>query len=199
MLSSAQKIDTTSFGMNSRYSFYTMEKTGEMIIHVPSRYQNSWLSVTLKAGSRELNSWKGTSGGKLLTIEFPLDPDPGTYKITADIRLATSTMYRATSDLIILPFRHNEVKTDRLTGGLITGERIMFPFGFYCYSPVQPELPEQEMVKGFNMISPYQKIIPETLKDRKAYMDRCAMLGMRVHYNLLSVSGGGGVDRKSVV
>ncbi len=194
MLASAQKTDTISFGMNSRYSFYTTEKTGEMIIHIPSRYQSSWLSVKLKADGRELNSWKGTSGGRLLTVEFPLDMNPGTYKITGEIRSASSTLYRATSELIILPFRHNEVKTDRLTGGLVTGNRIMFPFGFYCYSPVQPELPEQEVVKGFNMISPYQKIVPETLKDRKAYMDRCAMLGMRVHYNLLSVSGGGGVS-----
>ena len=28
-------------------------------------------------------------------------------------------------------------------------------------------------------------------------MDRCAELGMKVHYNLLSVSGGGGVDSKT--
>jgi len=46
------------------------------------------------------------------------------------------------------------------------------------------------------MISPYQKILPETLNERKAYMDRCAELGMKVHYNLLSVSGGGGVGSK---
>ena len=52
------------------------------------------------------------------------------------------------------------------------------------------------MVKGFNLISPYQKILPETLSERKAYMDRCAELGMKVHYNLLSVSGGGGVGSK---
>ena len=44
------------------------------------------------------------------------------------------------------------------------------------------------------MISPYQKILPETLKERKAYMDRCSQIGMKVHYNLLSVSGGGGVS-----
>ena len=85
MLASAQKTDTISFGMNSRYSFYTTEKTGEMIIHIPSRYQSSWLSVKLKADGRELNSWKGPSGGRLLTVEFPLDMNPGTDKITGEI------------------------------------------------------------------------------------------------------------------
>ena len=79
---------------------------------------------------------------------------------------------------------------------MIVNRRQFFPFGFYCYSPVSPTLPEEEIVKGFNMISPYQTILPETLKERKAYMDRCAELGMKVHYNLLSLSGGGGVDSK---
>ena len=49
------------------------------------------------------------------------------------------------------------------------------------------------MVKGFNMMSPYQKIEGKTREERKAYLDRAAELGMKVHYNLLSVSGGGGV------
>ncbi len=57
-------------------------------------------------------------------------------------------------------------------------------------------MPEEEVVRGFNLMSPYQKIEPETFEERKAYMDRCAELGMKVHYNLLSVSGGGGVGSK---
>ena len=105
-------------------------------------------------------------------------------------------IYQATTELIILSYKPNEVKTDRLTGGIIVNRRQFFPFGFYCYSPVSPTLPEEEVVKGFNMISPYQTILPETLSERKAYMDRCAELGMKVHYNLLSVSGGGGVGSK---
>jgi hypothetical protein len=44
------------------------------------------------------------------------------------------------------------------------------------------------------MMSPYQRILPETFNERKAYMDRCAQLGIKVQYNLLSVSGGGGVS-----
>src|SRR5665811_353237 len=38
--------------------------------------------------------------------------------------------------------------------------------------------------------------MPETLNERKTYMDRCAQLGMKVNYNLLSVSGSGGVGSK---
>ena len=89
------------------------------------------------------------------------------------------------------------LKLTNLPVDLLSIRRIFFPFGFYCYSPVHPLLPEEEVVKGFNMISPYQKILPETLNERKAYMDRCAQIGMKVHYNLLSVSGGGGVSSKT--
>ena len=103
---------------------------------------------------------------------------------------------KATSGLQILDPKPNEVKTDRLTGGLIVGEGYSFHSDSIAYSPVYPTLPEEEVVKGFNMISPYQKILPETFGERKAYMDRCAELGMKVHYNLLSVSGGGGVSSK---
>jgi hypothetical protein len=109
---------------------------------------------------------------------------------------AANTRYISKCNLTILSHKPNEVKTDRLTGGLIVNGRQFFPFGFYCYSPVYPTLPEEEAVKGFNMISPYQKILPETLPERKAYMDRCAQLGMKVHFNLLSVCGGGGVGSK---
>ncbi len=98
-----------------------------------------------------------------------------------------------------LPPRLNEVKTDRLHGTLIVGGLPFIPFGFYTYSPVQPTLPEEEVVRGFNMMSPYQKITDKTFKERKAYMDRCAALGMKVNYNLLSVAGGGGVGSKMEV
>jgi hypothetical protein len=88
------------------------------------------------------------------------------------------------------------VQIDRVTGSLIVEGLPFFPFGFYNYSPVQPTLAEEEVVKGFNMMSPYQKIEGKTLKERKAYMDRCAALGMKVNYNLLSLAGGGGVGNK---
>ncbi len=98
--------------------------------------------------------------------------------------------------LTILSSRPNEVKTDRLTGTLIVQGLPYIPFGFYAYSPVYPTLPEEEVVRGFNMMSPYQRIEKKTFKQRKAYMDRCAQLGMKVNYNLLSVAGGGGVGSK---
>jgi len=189
-----QPIDAGSVKMNSRLSFYSTEKAGEMLLHLPHALIWSNLQVLLKTNDRELTSWKGIPGSKILRIPFALNLNPAIYPVTADIKSSRGSFYSASCELIILEHMANEVKTDRLTGGLIVNNRDFFPFGFYCYSPVQPTLPEEEVVKGFNMMSPYQKILSENLKERKAYMDRCAELGMKVHYNLLSVSGGGGVS-----
>jgi hypothetical protein len=184
--------------MNSRLSFYSLEKTGEFLLHVPAAQSQNNLSINIKIGEETFVSWNGKPGRNILRVPFSLYLAPSVYIIEARIIVKASPgiIYKATTTLVVLPYKSNEVKTDRLTGGLIVNRRQFFPFGFYCYSPVYPTLPEEEVVKGFNMISPYQKIMPETLPERKAYMDRCAQLGMKVHYNLLSVCGGGGVNSK---
>ena len=189
----SQQTDTTSFTMNSRLNFYSWEKADEFILQIPSYLQKTRFEIHISLNDREISSWSGIPGKLLLVIAARTDLAPGNYSIIADIESGSGKKYQAKSMLTILSPKSNEVKVDRLTGGLIVNRRQFFPFGFYCYSPVDPELPEEEVVRGFNMISPYQKILPSTLDERKAYMDRCAQLGMKVHYNLLSVSGGGGV------
>lgn len=189
-----QTIDTTSYKINTRLSFYSYEKVYEILLHVPQNLIRNKTEVSLSSGNNIIGTWQGIPGKKLIRIALEQDLDTGNYKITADINVSgRSTKYSAATDLTILHYKPNEVKTDRLTGGLIVHRRQFFPFGFYCYSPVSNTLPEEEVVKGFNLISPYQRILPETLNERKAYMDRCAQLGMKVNYNILSVSGGGGV------
>jgi hypothetical protein len=194
----SQPIDSSSFSIFSRQSFYSFEKDGEFLLHIPPELSKNHLSINLKIGDETVASWIGIPGRNILRLPFSINMKPSVYKVTAKISNSArpELIYLSGTDLIILSYKSNEVKTDRLTGGLIVNKLPFFPFGFYCYSPVYPTLPEEEIVKGFNMMSPYQKISKETLNERKAYMDRCADLGMKVHYNLLSVSGGGGVGSK---
>ncbi|HZY24730.1 MAG TPA: hypothetical protein VFE71_02795, partial [Bacteroidales bacterium] len=195
---SGQQVDSLSFSIVPRQSFYSFENKGEFLLHIPILLSKNQLSVTLKKGDQVVASWNGVAGTNILRLPFSIDLRPSVYKIDAIINAAVNPkiIYTSGTELVILPYKSNEVKTDRYTGGLIVNKLPFFPFGFYCYSPVFPSLPEEEVVKGFNLISPYQKIAPETLAERKAYMDRCAEIGMKVHYNLLSVSGGGGVGSK---
>lgn len=189
--------DAEPVKINTRLNFYSNEKNGEVMMHLPPALVFKNLLVTLKVDGNELASWKGIAGKRISLIPFEIKQDPGVYHLSAEIVASGSSHYTASCELIILQHKSNEVKTDRLTGGLIVSNRDFFPFGFYCYSPVQPTIAEEEVVKGFNMMSPYQKILPENLGARKAYMDRCAELGMKVHYNLLSVAGGGGVSSRT--
>jgi hypothetical protein len=199
-IADSQQVDTSSFKVYPRLSFYTYEKSGEFLLHVPAGLSRSFLSVAIKAGEKTIAIWNGKPDKSILRIPFAIELSPSVYRTAARISVQSGSKitYLATTELIILSYKANEVKADRLTGGIIVNRRQFFPFGFYCYSPVSPTLPEEEIVKGFNMISPYQTILPETLRERKAYMDRCAELGMKVHYNLLSLAGGGGVDSKTV-
>jgi hypothetical protein len=199
-ITNGQTPDTSAIKIYTRFSFYSYEKKGEFLLHVPAELMQSTFTVTITSGDKLLTSWKGKPGRSIFRIPFDISLLPAVYKSTAAITSSFRSRinYSASTDLVILPYKPNEVKTDRLTGGMIVNRRPFFPFGFYCYSPVSPTLPEEELISGFNMISPYQTILPETLSERKAYMDRCAEIGMKVHYNLLSLSGGGGVDSKII-
>lgn len=189
-----QPASPASYRIATRYNFYSFETEGEVILFVPRGHLYNNINVSLSVNNKKTGSWKGTPGRTTVRIPITFDPDPGRHTIIASVSTGDGNkISTAESTLSILPYKTNEVKTDRLTGGLIVHRRPFFPFGFYTYSPVNPTLAEEEVVKGFNMMSPYQKILPGTREERKAYMDRCAELGMKVHYNLLSVSGGGGV------
>ena len=185
-----------SFKVRTRFDFYSIEQNGELLVHVPPGLRSGPLNIIIRSASGRLGEWHGVPGNELVRIGFSIPAKEKTGKIMTDITDGSGKLYTAGCDIVILEHKSNEVKTDRLTCSLIVNGRQFFPFGFYCYSPVYPTLPEEEVVKGFNMISPYQRILPSTFNERKAYMDRCASLGMKVHYNLLSVSGGGGVALK---
>lgn len=180
-----------------RQNYYTTEKTAELLFYVKNRSGNSFLTgevftkgvplihktVLQKGMNRLAFSIAGFKRGKI-PLQCKIKDRQG------NILEDTTVM------LTILPPKFNAVKIDRLTGSLIVNGLPFIPFGFYTYSPVYPTLPEEEVVKGFNLMSPYQKINRKTFKQRKAYMNRCASLGMKVNYNLLSVTGEGGVRSK---
>ncbi|OFY60373.1 MAG: hypothetical protein A2X04_17375 [Bacteroidetes bacterium GWF2_41_9] len=190
----SQPVDSTSFKLYTRFSFYSHEKNGEFLLHVPPALQYAQLVITIQSDQDSISSWKGTPLKKILRIPFSMKMKPSVNNVKAIITNTSrpGIKYSANTLLTILPYKPNEVKTDRLTGGLVVSKKPFLPFGFYCYSPVSPTLAEEEIVKGFNMMSPYQKIHPGTITERKVYMDRCAEIGMKVHYNLLSVSASTG-------
>jgi len=182
-----------SWKLNARMSFFTNETSTEALLIVPNTAFGNRVQLTLSLNGHLLMRQDTVLNEVLLRLPFALEKQDTTVSsLVAWIEGESINMELKTS-LIQLPEKSHCVKLDRLTGGLFVDDRPYYPIGFYCYSPVQKTLPEEEIINGFNMMSPYQKVIPQTVDERQAYMDRCAQLGMKVHYNLLSVAGGGGV------
>ncbi len=180
-----------------RQDYYTTEKTAEILFFLKGINETApftgQIFVDKKLLATKPDLHKGTNRISLDIAGF----GKGKNLLHCLVKDRSGKILKDTTVVLkVLPGQFNEVKTDRLTGTLLVHGLPFIPFGFYAYSPVYPTLPEEEVVKGFNMMSPYQKITKKTLKQRKAYMDRCAALGMKVNYNLLSVAGGGGVGSK---
>lgn len=178
----------------SRYSFYTWEKQGNLLVSFPKRMQGRSVSLDLFCEGHPVVENFRTEAVERVFVPFPLDSlKYGMNDVVCYYRLSKERMDTLHVPVTKWPPKFNEVKIDHATGGLIVEGLPFFPFGFYCYSPVQPTLAEEEVVNGFNVMSPYQRIERRSRRARLRYMDRCAELGMKVHYNLLSVAGGGGV------
>lgn len=95
------------------------------------------------------------------------------------------------------PPQKNAVRIHLPSGSLYQDSLPLFPLGFYTYWPVQSDLLEHEVVRGFNLVSPYQNPMRSKLEERIKYMDRCAELGMKVNYQLIALAGGGGIGSKT--
>lgn len=179
---------------NSRYDYYTLEKTAEVILWVPAHKAGAETTASLLLYGSTLLEQRETAAGQINSL--PVDMEglaPGSNTLELICYEYGKAVASMNVEVVVRQHRYNEVKIDRMNGGLVVEGLPFYPFGFYTYSPVQEGLAADEVVKGFNMMSPYQEISSKGLKERKAYMDRCAALGMKVHYNLLSLAGGGGV------
>jgi len=179
----------------TRYNYYTHEDSGMMMLRFPRSIRNRMIVLDLLCRGEKVVDSISIKADERVLVPFPLDSLRfGMNEMSCCFSLPGERKDTVIVEVMKWSLKSNEVKIDYATGGLIVEGLPFFPFGFYCYSPVQPTLAEEEVVKGFNMMSPYQNIKKKTRKERRRYMDRCAELGMKVHYQLLSVAGGGGVN-----
>jgi len=186
--------DSSIYFAASRLDYYTNEEAGEVMVFVPESLKGHKITADLVFEYESLNKGYPVPSSGISTVPFPMKRlREGQNEITVSFYEDDKWIDSRKVWITVRPHRENAVKIDRATGGLSVSGMPLVPFGFYTYFPVQPTLPEEEAVKGFNLISPYQRIDRSTLKERNAYMNRCADLGIRVNYNLCSVTGGGGV------
>jgi hypothetical protein len=189
------QVDPALYYAASRLDYYTNEEVGEILVSVPETKKEHKITTDIVFEYEPLNKNYPVSSSGVSTVPFPMKLlREGQNEITVSFYEDEKWVDSRKVWIAIRPHHENPVKIDRATGGLSVDGMPLMPFGFYAYFPVEPTLPEDEAINGFNMISPYQKVDRKTLKYRKEYMNRCADLGIRVNYNLCSVAGGGGVE-----
>lgn len=198
LLSFFIQAQNEGFKAYSRFNYYTNELHGQIMVIIPDSLVADNITIGIVYKNEHLvQNYPITFGEKTGLIPFG---QLNTFPFGEDTVVCSYYVYEkwVGSDWVIiqkLPHKNNAVKIDHYSGGLVVDNLPFVPFGFYAYSPVQPTLIEEEAVKGFNMFSPYQKIDGKrkSRKQRIEYLNRCEELGIKVHYHLQSVSGGGGV------
>lgn len=174
--------------VNSRFSYYTSEKDVTLLFVSSEKKINE---VVLFVNGNVLKSkLKQLSNGPEIA-KFPLKYfKEGVNSARCNLKFSDRSNMVQLLDIVKLAPKNNEVKVDNLTGGLLLNNVPFYPFGFYTSSKMG-DLPLQEVYNGFNFLAAYQRIEDKSLAQRKVYMDRCAELGLKVHYHLNSIIGSG--------
>lgn len=183
----AARVQAQSLKVFSKYNYYTTESE-VVILGDPGISSGTYKLSVYK--SDELLGETDSLADHLLRIRLPLIAfAPGRTTLQYTVSGNGRIVQRDTLDIIRLRPQANEVKIDLQTGGLIADGLPFFPFGFYCGGNVLGLA--NEVTHGFTHMAPYQSNLPETFAERKAYMDRCAQVGLRVAYSVNSLIGSG--------
>lgn len=169
----------------SRMSYYTHEKVAEVLVFLPDGQG----TATIEGVSEKFALHPGVN---LLPIDAgTLQQGNNQRSVTITLN-GTDTVYPV--NILRLESKPNEVKIDRLSGGLLVDGWQCLPVGFYSsLRDHNFEFLKSEVTQGINLYSPYQTITPDNQEARMAYLDLCAKLGIKVNYNVCSLAGSQGV------
>lgn len=164
--------------VNSRMNYYTDEQQAEILVYVP---EGSGKAVF------EGSQYPLTEGVNLIPVSMQslkLGDNQRTIRVECQ---GVNNEYQV--KLTRLSPRSNEVKIDNTTGGMVVDDLPFIPTGYYSglkddnYKFLKSEVPS-----GINLYSPYQNITADNVADRVEYLDLCARLGIKVNYNLCSLT-----------
>src|SRR5664280_2543918 len=84
----SQTLDSSSFSILPRLSFYSYEKEGEFLFQIPTALLRNHLSVTLKIGEESITTWNVIPGRNILRLPISLNMKPAHYDTEARITVA---------------------------------------------------------------------------------------------------------------
>lgn len=167
-------------------SLYTSETEGALLVRTSAGLKGRRLSFTAE-GTGFRVAPTAIEPGTRVAVPFPMAALPdGVTEVTCRLLEGEQELGSARVALHKAPPKPNEVKIDYANRGLIVDGLPYLPFGFYCIFPMG-DLPTVEATQGFTHIAPYQGSDADMAAVR-AYLDRCADLGLRVHYDLREIA-----------
>ncbi|MCB9304551.1 MAG: discoidin domain-containing protein [Lewinellaceae bacterium] len=170
--------------LNSRYSYYTSEADAVLILYGEDFHSVQKITAI---GGPGLSIIQDNPDNRLFYLDIRQLKE-GKHNIDCQIQLVGGQVIGRQVEVVKLSPRPNEVKVDRLTGGLLVDGLPFYPFGFYA-SFSMGNLPVEEVYNAMNLVGVYQPNDEESLEARKAYMDQCAALGIKVNYAINGLVG----------
>jgi len=133
------------------------------------------------------------AAGETLAVPLDLSALPqGRSELSATLYRGTERLGRARCDLYRLPPKDAAVVIDNRSHGLVCRGLPFIPVGMYTDFRIAQKVAEVEAPYGFTVMGPY--ITPDIADRRKmrdevrALFDRCAALGMYVHFDVRAAS-----------
>ena len=172
-------------------SFYSTEEQADVLIETEPDLAADSLSVKLTCNGEQIAAGTYKVEPRIYVPFDAAQLPQGDSSVVCEIAHGTTPVATQPIRMTRLAPKPNEVKIDYARRSLVVDGSPFFPFGFYTLFPVEDSLIEQERAYGFNVISPYQHgeyggpWSDEKAAEVRKYMDRCAELGMKVHYQII--------------
>ena len=169
-----------------RLSLYTHEDAGQIVVDLAEDADITGLSVTLTGAGIAPVRQDATGHRMLVGIDVSGLPN-GVTEVNGQVLRGNEVLAQANTTLRKAEPQANEVKIDNVSRSLVVDGLPFVPFGYYTYFPLKAGVMDEEVVRGFNLFSPYHGGPHEDdqLTPIRDYLDRCAAIGMKVNYHLM--------------
>ncbi len=168
-----------------RLSLYTGQEQAEIVADIADDVPLEGLTVAVRAATGA--SAQAVAASRRVSVPLGITALPdGATTVECRLMRGDEQVGSVETTLRKAPPRPNAVVIDQISRGLIVDGLPLVPFGYYTYYPLKEGVMDEEVVRGFNLFSPYHggPHDTEALEPIRAYLDRCAQIGMRVNYHL---------------
>jgi len=174
---------------------YTSETKGHLVVRIADHLKGRQLAFRTVFNDKTIIKKQPVKTGQRLCFPLILTDFPqGQSDIVCYLTEKGKTEPIQVTHVAVkrLAPRTNVTKIDFTRRCLLFDDQPVLPFGFYCNSDLKTSLPKEEIIHGFNMISPYRAGLAvesdKATKKTREYLDLCASIGMKVVYDLRPVA-----------